>query len=53
MKKTFLLLALAGMFAACGGGSGDKKEETAPEKKEEAKVGTEKTKTTKAKGKSE
>ncbi len=38
MKKTFLLLALAGMFAACGGGSGDKKEETAPEKKEEAKT---------------
>lgn len=38
MKKTFLLLALAGMFAACGGGSGDKKEETAPEKKGEAKT---------------
>lgn len=38
MKKTFLLLALAGMFAACGCGSGDKKEETAPEKKEEAKT---------------
>jgi cytochrome c len=35
MKKTILLFALAGMFAACGG---DKKEEAATEKKEETKA---------------
>lgn len=38
MKKTFLILALAGFFAACGGGSDKKEEAPATEKKEEAKA---------------
>lgn len=37
MKRTLLVFALAGMLAACGGGS-DKKEEAGTEKKEDTKT---------------